>query len=239
MCDGQRPIRRIDFLSRPPRGFPCLVRVCWGCGGAGWGGGRELAVRWNLGGPCNCLAVGGCLYGQGEVAGVDRAAEAEFSEFMYSRWLQLVRLGYVLTGDRGLAEDLAQTALARAYSSWPQIRRAGDPDAYVRRVMVNANRSRFRKRRVAERLTGAVPEPASVDATVGCDDRVTLMAALMSLPAGQRSAVVLRFWLDMSETQAAAALGCSVGNVKSQVSRALAKLRAGTALDEGVRRERL
>ena len=113
---------------------------------------------------------------------MDRAAEAEFSEFMHGRWLQLVRLGYVLTGDRGLAEDLAQTALARAYSSWPQIRRAGDPDAYVRRVMVNANRSRFRKRRVAEQLTGAVPEPAPVDATGGCDDRVTLRAALMSLP---------------------------------------------------------
>jgi hypothetical protein len=127
------------------------------------------------------------VFTAGEVAGMDRAAEAEFSEFMYSRWLQLVRMGYVLTGDRGLAEDLAQTALARAYSSWPQIRRAGDPDAYVRRVMVNANRSRFRKRRVAEHLTGAVPEPASVDATGGCDDRVTLMAALMSLPVGQRS----------------------------------------------------
>jgi len=168
---------------------------------------------------------------------MDRAAEAEFSEFMYSRWLQLVRLGYVLTGDRGLAEDLAQTALARAYSCWPQIRRAGNPDAYVRRVMVNANHSRFRKRRVAEQLTGAVPEQAPVDATGGCDDRVTLMAALLSLPVGQRSVVVLRFWLDMTETQAAAALGCSVGNVKSQVSRALAKLRACTALDEGVRRE--
>jgi RNA polymerase sigma-70 factor (sigma-E family) len=141
---------------------------------------------------------------------MDRAAEAEFSEFMHGGWLQLVRMGYVLTGDRGLAEDLAQTALARAYSSWPQIRRAGDPDAYVRRVMVNANNGRFRKRRVAEQLTGAVPEPAPVDATGGCDDRVTLMAALMSLPVGQRS-VVLRFWLDMSETQAAATLGCSVG----------------------------
>lgn len=87
------------------------------------------------------------------VTGVDAAAEAEFSEFMDGRWLQLLRLGYVLTGDRGLAEDLAQTALARACASWPQIRRAGDPDAYVWRVMVNANHSRFRKRRVAEQLT--------------------------------------------------------------------------------------
>jgi RNA polymerase sigma-70 factor (sigma-E family) len=168
---------------------------------------------------------------------MDRAAEAEFGEFMDSRWLQLLRLGYVLTGDQCLAEDLAQTALARAYASWPQIRRAGDPDAYVRRVMVNANHSRFRKRRVAEDLTGTVPEPAQVDATGGCDDRVVLMGALMSLPVGQRSVVVLRFWLDMTEAQVAEALGCSVGNVKSQASRALAKLRADTGLDERVNNE--
>jgi RNA polymerase sigma-70 factor (sigma-E family) len=163
---------------------------------------------------------------------MDRAAESEFSEFMHNRWLQLLRLAYVLTGDGGLAEDLAQTALARAYASWPQIRRAGDPDAYVRRVLVNANRSRFRKRRVAEQLTGTVPEPAPVDATGGCDDRVTLMAALMRLPVGQRSVVVLRFWLDMTEPQVAQALGCSVGNVKSQATRGLAALRACTDLAE-------
>src|ERR1700722_18778085 len=171
--------------------------------------------------------------------GVDRAAEAEFSEFMDGRWLQLVRLGYVLTGDRGLAEDLAQSALARAYACWPQIRRAGDPDAYVRRVLVNANHARFRKRRVAEQLTGTVPEPPSVDVANGSDDRVTLMAALMRLPVGQRSVGVLRFWLDMTEAQVAEALGCSVGTVKTQGSRALAKLRACPGLGEGVSRELL
>jgi RNA polymerase sigma-70 factor (sigma-E family) len=170
---------------------------------------------------------------------MDRTAEAEFSEFMHGRWLQLVRLGYVLTGDRALAEDLAQTALARVYASWPQIRRAGDPDAYVRRVMVNANHGRFRKHRVSEQLAASVPEPPPVDATEGGDDRVTLIAALLSLPVGQRSVVVLRFWLDMTETQVAAALGCSVGNVKSQASRALAKLRASAALNGEVSREQL
>jgi RNA polymerase sigma-70 factor (sigma-E family) len=168
---------------------------------------------------------------------VDAAAEAEFSEFVNGRWLQLVRLGFVLTGDRGLAEDLAQTALARAYASWPQVRRAGDPDAYVRRVMVNANHSRFRKRRVAEQLTGTVPEPPPAEVADGSDNRVTLIAALMSLPLGQRSVVVLRFWLDMTEAQVAQALGCSVGTVKTQGSRALAKLRACTGLHEGVNRE--
>ena len=159
-------------------------------------------------------------------------AEAEFSAFVQRRWPQLVRLGFVLTGDAGLAEDLAQTALARVYASWSRICRSGDPDAYVRRVMVNANRSRFRKRRVAEQLTGTVPEPVPQEPTGGCDDRVTLMAALLNLPPRQRSVVVLRFWLDMTETQVAETLGCSVGNVKSQSSRALATLRARTDLTE-------
>ena len=159
-------------------------------------------------------------------------AEAEFSAFVQRRWPQLVRLGFVLTGDAGLAEDLAQTALARAYASWPRICRTGDPDAYVRRVLVNANRSRFRKRRVAEQLTGTVPEPVPQEVTRDSDDRVTLMAALLSLPPRQRSVVVLRFWLDMTETQVAEALGCSVGNVKSQASRALATLRARADLTE-------
>src|SRR5215510_3440755 len=152
--------------------------------------------------------------------------------FMHSRWPQLVRLGFALTSDRGLAEDLAQTALARAYASWPRICRTGDPDAYVRRVLVNANRSRFRKRRVAEQLTGTVPEPVPQEVTRDSDDRVTLMAALLSLPPRQRAVVVLRFWLDMTETQVAEALGCSVGNVKSQASRALATLRARADLTE-------
>jgi RNA polymerase sigma-70 factor (sigma-E family) len=162
------------------------------------------------------------------------AAEAEFSEFVHRRWPQLVRLGYVLTGDEGLGEDLAQTALARVYASWPRICRSGDPDAYVRQVMVNANRSRFRRRRVAEQLTGTVPEPAGGDAAGRSDDRMVLMGALLGLPPRQRSVVMLRFWLDMTQAEVAATLGCSEGNVKSQASRALAKLRASLGLAEEV-----
>jgi RNA polymerase sigma-70 factor (sigma-E family) len=165
---------------------------------------------------------------------MDPLAEAEFTEFMHGRWPALVRLGYGLTGDQGLAEDLAQTALARAYASWPRVRRAGDPDAYVRRIMVNANHSRFRKRRVREHLTDQPPETGAEEAGRP-DDRPVLIAALMRLPAGQRAAVVLRYWMDMTETEAAAALGCSVGNVKSQAARALAKLRTSEDLAEGMR----
>lgn len=166
---------------------------------------------------------------------MDASADTEFTEFMQGRWAQLVRLGYGLTGDQHLAEDLAQTALSRAYASWSRVRRTGNPDAYVRRIMVNANSGRFRKRRVSERLTGDVPDTAAVAAPGLSDDRAPLMAALMALPYGQRAAVVLRYWMDMSETEAAAALGCSVGNVKSQASRALAKLRVTEGLAEGMK----
>jgi RNA polymerase sigma-70 factor (sigma-E family) len=165
---------------------------------------------------------------------MDATADAEFGDFMHGRWSQLVRLGYGLTGDLQLAEDLAQTAFAKAYASWARVRRADNPDAYLRRVVVNANRSRFRKVRVGEVLTEAVPD--LVSATDGADQRHTraaLVGALMELPYGQRAAVVLRYWLDLTETETALVLGCSVGNVKSQASRGLTKLRSSPVLLEG------
>lgn len=163
---------------------------------------------------------------------MEPSADTEFTEYMQGRWAQLVRLGYGLTGDRQLGEDLAQTALARAYASWPRVRRAGNPDAYVRKIMVNANHGRFRKHRVAERLTDRPPDTAMADPTGPRDERTTLVAALLTLPYGQRAVVVLRYWMDMTEIETAAALGCSVGNVKSQASRALAKLRARANSEE-------
>lgn len=163
---------------------------------------------------------------------MDDAAAAEFSEFAHSRWPALLRLGYAVTGDRDLAEDLAQTALANAYASWSRVRKADDPDAYVRRIVLNAHRGSFRKRRVSERLTESppdtlahVPDPAGLHG-----DRATVMAALGTLPRRQREVLVLRYWLDLTEAQVAATLGCSVGNVKSQTSRALSRLRGSAEL---------
>lgn len=161
------------------------------------------------------------------------ADDDEFREYMQARWSHLVRLAYGLTGDRGLAEDLAQTALAKTYASWSRVRRADDPDAYVRRILINANSGRFRKRRVAERSQEILPETALDDPTVLANERSVLVAALMELPPSQRAVVVLRYWEDLTETQTAAALGCSVGNVKSQASRALARLRTNARLVEG------
>ena len=160
--------------------------------------------------------------------------DAEFREYMVSRWGGLVRFAYGLTGDRGHAEDLAQTALATAYASWSRVRRAEDPDAYVRRILINANHRRFRKRRVEERSTEIPADlPVTDDGTAAFDEREALVAALMELPPKQRAVVVLRYWDGLTETQAAAVLGCSVGTVKSQASRALAKLRTSNQLLDG------
>jgi RNA polymerase sigma-70 factor (sigma-E family) len=165
---------------------------------------------------------------------VNAKLDGEFREFMHARWPFMVRLAYGLTGDQGHAEDVAQAAFARAYASWPRVRRAGDPDAYVRQIVVNENRNRFRKHRVTEELTGAPPEAAEADVVRRYDDRSVLIGALGRLGPRQRAVIVLRYWMELTEHEAAAALNCSVGTVKSQASRGLAMLRQDTELvDEG------
>jgi len=167
---------------------------------------------------------------------VSAESDEQFREFMRGRWPAMVRLAYGLTGDLGHAEDVAQAAFARAYASWPRVLGSGDPDAYVRRIVINCNNSRFRKRRVTESLVGAVPEPAGQPAPGPADvvgDSEALLRALRALGPRQRAVIVLRFWMDMSEAETAAALNCSVGTVKSQASRALAALRGRAELVEG------
>lgn len=118
--------------------------------------------------------------------------------------------------------------------SWPRVILAGNPDAYVRRIIINENRTRFRRRGVREFSTGSPPETRVPDALRHVDDRSALVAALQALAPRQRAVVVLRYWLDLSETETAAALGCSAGTVKSQASRALAALRRSPGLSASV-----
>ncbi|WP_020116266.1 SigE family RNA polymerase sigma factor [Streptomyces canus] len=152
--------------------------------------------------------------------------EDRFQEFVRARWSHLVRTAYLLTGDAHHAEDLTQTALAKAYRSWRRVSGSDNPEAYVRRMLVTCNSDRFRKRRVKESLTDAPPERAGRDEAVArVDERGVLMAALAQLPPRQRAVVVMRYWEDLSEAEAAEVLGCSQGTVKSQASKALAKLR--------------
>lgn len=158
-----------------------------------------------------------------------RAREAEFHEFVVARWPRLIRTAYLLTGDRHHAEDLAQATLIRAFQGWNRVRVSDSPDAYVHKIMVRCNVSRFRKRRVAEHL-GDLPDRGMSDATDQVDQRRALVAALQDLTKKQRSVVVLRFWSDLTERETAEILGCSIGNVKAQTHHALAKLRLHPAL---------
>ena len=156
----------------------------------------------------------------------------DFSAFAVSRWPGLVRLAFGLTGDRWMAEDIAQTALARAYVAWRRVNRADDPDAYLRRILVNASNRRFRRHRVTEQ-PGDPPETAVDGPADLVSERAALLAALRQLPPRQRAVVVLRYWEDLTDAQIAAVLGCSSGTVRSQLARALAKLRVSSALGEG------
>ncbi|MFE4971071.1 SigE family RNA polymerase sigma factor [Kitasatospora sp. NPDC056651] len=155
--------------------------------------------------------------------------DEEFRAFAGSAWSRLLRTAYLLAGDRHGAEDLVQQALERAYVHWNKVRAADDPNAYVRRILINEHARRFR-RRLTEHPVEAFPDrpaPGGSDP----DDRAVLLAALAALPPRQREAVVLRYWEDLSESQTAAAMGCSVGTVKSQAAKGLAKLRAASSLN--------
>ena len=165
---------------------------------------------------------------------VDARNRTQFEEFATSRWAGLVRLAFGLTGDRWLAEDLAQTALASAYATWWRVRRADDPDAYVRRILINASKRRFRSGRVSEQPSepGDLPDLTVADPATGIDERSALMAALAGLPPRQRAVVVLRYWEDMTDAQVGVLLGCSASTVRSQAARALAKLRASGGLTD-------
>ncbi len=148
--------------------------------------------------------------------------EEAFDAFVRNRMPELLRFGHMLTGSADAAADLVQDALERTLNSWSRIRQRDDPEGYVRRTMVNRNVSIWRKRR-REYLTDEVPDRVE-DADMKVPDQA-LQNALSALPRKQRAVIVLRFAEDLSERQVAEMLGCSVGTVKSQTFKALAKLR--------------
>ena len=158
-----------------------------------------------------------------------------FDDFVVTRSPRLLRTAFLLTRDWALAEDLLQTALARAWEAWRRIE--GDPEPYVRRIIVNAYASSWRRRWRGELPTAELPESAdAADPHTGLDDRDRLWRALGRLPRRQRAVLVLRYFEDLSEVEIAETLSCSVGTVKSQASRALAKLRLDETLaPEGMR----
>lgn len=167
-----------------------------------------------------------------------QAGDTEFQAFVAGRWPRLMRTAFLLTGEQHAAEDLVQTTLEKVYVAWRRVVAADEPEAYVRRIMINTHARRYR-RKLREFLAPRGEDAALTyevadtgDRIAQADDRHTLLKALAALPARQREAVVLRYWEDLTETQTAEAMGCSIGAVKSNAAKGIAKLRAIPALAE-------
>ena len=153
--------------------------------------------------------------------------DGEFDEFVLARLAGLVRFAYALTGDLGHAEDVVQTALVKTYLATRR-RVPDDPEAYVRRAVVTANLSRFRRRRVVEDLVDVVPDRSGPSDGEPVEQTAAIAELLAGLTPRQRTVMVLRYQEDWSEAQIAAAMGVSTGTVKTLASRALTSLRAST-----------
>jgi RNA polymerase sigma-70 factor (sigma-E family) len=172
---------------------------------------------------------------------VDARAGKEFEEFVTARSAALFRTALLLTGDRQDAQDLVQSALERACRHWGRVAAAEQPEAYVRRILVNSLKDRRARRRLVEvAFDDARPAPQPGPSPYRqVELRHSMMAALQRLPAGMRSVLVLRYFEDLTEEEIARALNCSTGTVKSQAARGLARLREtfgpyfGPDADEG------
>lgn len=154
-----------------------------------------------------------------------------FAEFAAAYRSALVRSAFLLCGDGEEAHDLAQVTLIRVHRRWRSIQRSDDPMVYARRVLVNLAASWWRQRLRLRTTAVAVERPASADEFARLDQRDELWQAVRRLPPRTRAVLVLRYFEDLSEVEAARALGCSVGSVKSQASRGLERLRALLADD--------
>ncbi len=167
-----------------------------------------------------------------------------FEQLVTERTQPLLRLAFLLTGDRHLAEDVTQTALLGAFRSWQRVETARDPEAYVRRMLVNAAVDRGRRRSSTEVPTDVPddlpspdggPWPDLADAVV---DRDELRRALAGLPPRARAVLVLRYYADLDDGEIAGLLGIGESSVRSSAARALAALRAGgvgAVTEEGTR----
>ncbi|MEV4413802.1 SigE family RNA polymerase sigma factor [Catellatospora sp. NPDC049609] len=148
-----------------------------------------------------------------------------FHEYARSRLPMLGRVAFLLTGDAHLADDLVQLTLVRVASRWEQLSRGGDLDAYVRRVLYTQHVSWWRRVRREAAPAAVLPERAVPDFSGAAATALAVRAALARLAPRQRAVLVLRYFEDLTEVETAAALGVSVGTVKSQTRDALARLR--------------
>lgn len=175
--------------------------------------------------------------------------DSEFAAFVRRRGDHHLRTAVLLTGDWHTAEDLTQAALMKLYRVWHRLDTADDPDAYLRRILVNTNRSWWRTRRRREIPVAGIPDRAVAGDGESVVLAHTVRRALVGLPARQRTALVLRFFEDLPEAEVAGLMGCSVGSVKTHVHRGLRAMRgllppdvlpppplSGAIVNEGPRR---
>jgi RNA polymerase sigma-70 factor (sigma-E family) len=162
----------------------------------------------------------------------DDPRDAEFTDFVVDHGPQLLRTACLVTGDRHLGEDLLQTALAKAYGSWARVRRADHPVAYVRRLMINAHLSWARRLMNSEQVIATLPDRAGGDLQAAHAETDEMRTALLALSPRVRTAVVLRYFDDLSEAGTAEVMGCSRGTVNNHVTKGLAALRTLLSTDD-------
>lgn len=149
---------------------------------------------------------------------------ADFDTFFRAEYPRLFETLFLSGGDRALAEDLAQEAMVRALERWDRVASARSPAAYVYAIAFNLNRSRLRRLAVAIRHRSGTVSPADPAATV--ERRLEIRAALRSLPADQREALLLVHWVGMTSKEAGRVLGIDPASVRGRIHRARRELRA-------------
>jgi RNA polymerase sigma-70 factor (sigma-E family) len=156
---------------------------------------------------------------------VKPAERDSFVEFVHGSSARLTRLAVLLLGERQGADDLVQAAYERVLRHWPRLHAGGEPEAYANRILINLAVDGGRSRSRRPEVLTQPPEQAVWDCAEVVGERMRVLDALRQLPRQQRAVVVLRYYSDLSEADIAAALGCSVGTVKSTGHRAAARLR--------------
>jgi RNA polymerase sigma-70 factor (sigma-E family) len=162
-----------------------------------------------------------------------------FDDYVAARGAALLRFALLLTGDVHRAEDLVQDALAKAYLRWRKIRRADNPEVYVRRMLVNASRSWWRRRANHELPVEQAPElPAPGDFGVELAERDAMRSLILALPHRQRTVIILRYYEDLDDASIAQILNCSPVTVRTHAMRALKALRGHHAASAMTHRTR-
>ena len=174
------------------------------------------------------MAEGGAGVIERSRVGRDEAMLRLFDE----HYIPLCRLAYVILGNHALAEEVVMEALVKTFSGWGRLRDTSRADFYLKRAVINLSRSGIRRkvveRRVQASLAARPPTPVDPDAS---ENSTVLWAAVRALPERQRACVVLRYYEDLPDAQVAEILDCSIGTVKSQLSKARSKLLAALEPD--------